>query len=80
MTAQEAIRLIKNLPSMCPFVDATGGRVPERPYYEAVEMAVEALIENGKSCDGCVFNGTTSGYCRVCVRRAKDRHQTKEDA
>ena len=38
MTNQEAIRLIRNHPTMCEFPDAYG-----KPYYEAVDMAISAL-------------------------------------
>ena len=38
MNNQEAIRLIRNHPTMCEFPDAYG-----KPYYEAVDMAISAL-------------------------------------
>ena len=38
MTNQEAIRLIRNHPTMCEFPDAYG-----EPYYKAVDMAISAL-------------------------------------
>jgi hypothetical protein len=38
MTNQEAIRLIRNHPTMCEFPDAYG-----KPYYDAVDMAISAL-------------------------------------
>lgn len=40
MNNQEAIRLIRNHPTMCEFPDAYG-----KPYYEAVDMAISALQE-----------------------------------
>ena len=40
MNNQEAIRLIRNHPTMCEFPDAYG-----EPYYEAIEMAISALQE-----------------------------------
>jgi hypothetical protein len=40
MTNQEAIRLIRNHPTMCEFPDAYG-----KPYYEAIDMAISALQE-----------------------------------
>ena len=38
MNNQEAIRLIRNHPTMCEFPDAYG-----KPYYDAVDMAISAL-------------------------------------
>lgn len=40
MTNREAIRLIRNHPTMCEFTDAYG-----KLYYEAVDMAISALQE-----------------------------------
>lgn len=43
MTNQEAIRLIRNLPTMCEFTDAYGDPIDSDAYYEAVDMAISAL-------------------------------------
>ena len=43
MTNQEAIRLIRNLPTMCEFADAYGEPIDSDAYYEAVDMAISAL-------------------------------------
>ena len=43
MDNQEAIRLIRNLPTMCEFTDAYGEPIDSDAYYEAVEMAISAL-------------------------------------
>lgn len=43
MTNQEAIRLIRNLPTMCEFTDAYGEPIDSDAYYEAVDMAISAL-------------------------------------
>ena len=43
MTNQKAIRLIRNLPTMCEFTDAYGEPIDSDAYYEAVDMAISAL-------------------------------------
>lgn len=43
MTNQEAIRLMRNLPTMCEFTDAYGEPIDSDAYYEAVDMAISAL-------------------------------------
>ena len=43
MTKQEAVRLIRNLPTMCEFTDAYGDPIDSEAYYEAVNMAISAL-------------------------------------
>ena len=43
MTKQEAVRLIRNLPTMCEFTDAYGDPIDSDAYYEAVNMAISAL-------------------------------------
>lgn len=43
MTEQEAIRLIRILPTMCVFTDAYGEPIDSDAYYEAVDMAISAL-------------------------------------
>ena len=43
MDNQEAIRLIRNLPTMCEFADAYGEPIDSDAYYEAVDMAISAL-------------------------------------
>lgn len=43
MTNQEAIRLIRNLPTMCKFTDAYGEPIDSDAYYEAVDMAISAI-------------------------------------
>lgn len=43
MDNQEAIRLIRNLPTMCEFTDAYGEPIDSDAYYEAVDMAISAL-------------------------------------
>ena len=43
MTNKEAIRLIRNLPTMCEFTDAYGEPIDSDAYYEAVDMAISAL-------------------------------------
>ena len=52
MTNQEAIRLIRNLPTMCEFTDAYGDQIDSDAYYEAVDMAISALqaqeVKNSK--------------------------------
>lgn len=45
MTNQKAIRLIRNLPTMCEFTDAYGEPIDSDAYYEAVDMAISALQE-----------------------------------
>ena len=45
MTKQEAVRLIRNLPTMCEFTDAYGEPIDSDAYYEAVDMAISALQE-----------------------------------
>ena len=45
MTNQEAIRLMRNLPTMCEFADAYGEPIDSDAYYEAVDMAISALQE-----------------------------------
>lgn len=43
MTNQKAIRLIRNLPTMCEFTDAYGEPIDSDAYYEAVDIAISAL-------------------------------------
>ena len=43
MDNQEAIRLIRNLPTMCEFTDAYGEPIDSDAYYEAVDIAISAL-------------------------------------
>ena len=43
MTNKEAIRLIRNLPTMCEFTDAYGEPIDSDAYYKAVDMAISAL-------------------------------------
>ena len=43
MSNQEAIRLIRNLPTMCEFTDAYGEPIDSDAYYEAVDIAISAL-------------------------------------
>ena len=43
MDNQKAIRLIRNLPTMCGFTDAYGEPIDSDAYYEAVDMAISAL-------------------------------------
>ena len=43
MANKEAIRLIRNLPTMCEFTDAYGEPIDSDAYYEAVDMAISAL-------------------------------------
>ena len=43
MTNKEAIRLIRNLPTMCEFTDAYGEPIDSDVYYKAVDMAISAL-------------------------------------
>ena len=43
MDNQEAIRLMRNLPTMCEFTDAYGEPIDSDAYYEAVDMAISAL-------------------------------------
>lgn len=43
MTSREAIRLLRNLPTMCEFTDAYGEPIDSDAYYEAVDMAISAL-------------------------------------
>ena len=45
MTNQEAIRLIRNLPTMCEFTDAYGKPIDSDAYYEAVDMTISAFQE-----------------------------------
>ena len=45
MTLSEAIRLIRNLPTMCEFTDAHGEPIDSDAYYEAVDIAISALQE-----------------------------------
>ena len=43
MDNQEAIRLIRNLSTMCEFTDAYGEPIDSDAYYEAVDIAISAL-------------------------------------
>lgn len=43
MDNQEAIRLIRKLPTMCEFTDAYGEPIDSDAYYEAVDIAISAL-------------------------------------
>ena len=43
MDNQEAIRLMRNLPTMCEFTDAYGEPIDSDAYYEAVDIAISAL-------------------------------------
>ena len=43
MSNKEAIRLIRNLPTMCEFTDAYGDPIDSDTYYEAVDMAISVL-------------------------------------
>ena len=43
MDNQKAIRLMRNLPTMCEFTDAYGEPIDSDAYYEAVDMAISAL-------------------------------------
>lgn len=43
MTNKEAARLINNMSTMCEYVDEYGDSIDADPYFEAVNMAIEAL-------------------------------------
>lgn len=43
MTNEEAIRLIRNLLTMCEFTDAYDEPIDSDAYYEAVDMAISVL-------------------------------------
>ena len=43
MTTGEAIERLKQLDSMCPYLDATGNRVERSPFANALDMAIAAL-------------------------------------
>ena len=62
MSNEEAIRLLKNLPTMCVFKDAFGKRVDSESYYKAVDMAVKTMKESGK-IKNMVY--TLAGYLRT---------------
>jgi len=61
MNNQEAIRLIRNLPTMCEFVDAYGEPVDSDAYYEAVDIAISALQAQEK-CEDAVHTITSASF------------------
>jgi len=77
MKPEEAIRFIRNLPTMCVFTDAYGEPIDSDAYYEAVDAAISALekqiekkpIEDGKlllyKCPIC--KKLVYDYGRYCV-------------
>lgn len=75
MTNQEAIRLIRNLPTMCEFTDAYGEPIDSDAYYEAVDMAISTLEKripkkpNYKEEDRFVKDYfAVYTYCPVCEK------------
>lgn len=86
MDNQEAIRLIRNLPTMCEFTDAYGEPIDSDAYYEAVDMAISALQAQDEEqreeplyCDRdiCLHNEYNGIGCEDCEvtksqQRAKD--------
>ena len=48
MKPKEAIRLIRNLPTMCDFTDAYGEPIDSGDYYDAVDAAISALSSVSK--------------------------------
>jgi len=83
MTNQEAIRLIRNLPTMCEFADAYGKPIDSDAYYEAVDKAISALekqipkkpirIDKNKEIDG-----NWKKVCPWCGRILIERITTSE--
>ena len=67
MDNQEAVRLIRNLPTMCEFTDAYGGQIDSDAYYEAVDMAISALQAQERA---------ESLYQMACERLDKKRETT----
>ena len=83
MTAQEAIenldRYRKKLHEMEDDFESYGFDEGDLTVVKDMIGAIDAmicLVEGKKlSCEGCDFNGTTSGLCRICVRQANDYYQ-----
>ena len=81
MTPQEAIRLIRNLPTMCVFTDAYGEPIDSGDYYDAVDMAISALEkqiprkiaskEDYEDCPTCgkIVRYKREGYCNNCGQK-----------
>ena len=66
MTNQEAIRLIRNLPTMCEFTDAYGEPIDSDVYYDAIEIAISALE---KQIPKKVRITTSTKRCSVCGKQ-----------
>ena len=74
MKPEEAIWLIRNLPTMCEFTDAYGEPIDSDDYYDAVDMAISALekqipkkpedLQLVKNAAGYTFS--RSGKCPCC--------------
>ena len=76
MTNQKAVRLIRNLPTMCEFTDAYGDSIDSDAYYEAVDMAISALQTQPEivRCKDCKFYSpmnreTKTGICTLTMHQ-----------
>ena len=81
MTIKEAIKLIRELPTVCYYADAYGGPIDDKPelYIKALQMAITALerqdgekpFYNGVDyecpyCETTIVNGAKPWYCDIC--------------
>ena len=79
MKTEEAIRLIRNLPTMCEFTDAYGEPIDSDVYYEAIELAISAFqaqdSETRRICDTCKHDPPSKKWpCMDCdMREPADR-------
>ena len=84
MDNQEAIRLIRRLPTMCECTDAYGEPIDSDAYYEAVDIAISALQEQDSEtrriCDTCKHNQPSKKWpCVDCdMREPADRWETQD--
>lgn len=75
MEIRKAIRLIRNLPTMCVFTDAYGDHMDSDAYYEAVEEAVKALEKQEPKKYSCPVD---TAYCPVCGYQVEQQHMNGE--
>lgn len=61
MTPKDAVQRLKQLDTMCPYLDANGNRVDRTPFLRAVEMATIAL----ELQDGNLYRDDVSGNWQI---------------